>query len=366
MGAMLTARAMKRVALVLLACACSSTGGASDAGPDAADGGAAIDGSLDAVGDAPADAGAEAAPPIVPTPFSCPANAPEAVFVSEVAPPATMTPRQHVNVSVTYANCGTQTWSATKAPPDGIKLGPSGPHDLATWSLGRIALPADVPPSYAIEIPIELHAPPLTGTHAYSFELVRDGVAWLGQPSPTHTIDVEAAPASAVAICTGQSADPSGQTDARAALQACIAATPSGGTLALPPGIYRLSGVLTIDHPMTLTTSGTTGAAGCLDWATVPCAVFRADASAAPNGQRGFFRLGTLATQVSQVTLDHVVVDGDRAARLGSAMATACAQGNTARASTSAPTARIARSRTPARRAPSAAPAWSGTATAST
>ena len=287
-----------------------------------------VDASLDAVGDAPGDAGAEAAPPIVPTPFSCPANAPEAVFVSEVAPPASMTPWQHVNVSVTYANCGTQTWSATKAPPDGIKLGPSAPHDLATWSPGRIALPADVPPSYAIEIPIELHAPALTGTHAYSFELVREGVAWLGQPSPTHTIDVEAAPASAIAICTGQSADPSGQTDARPALQACIAATPNGGTLALPPGIYRLSGVLGIDHPMTLTTSGTSGAAGCLDWATLPCAVFRADASAAPNGQRGFFRLGTLATQVSQVTLDHVVIDGDRAARLGSAMATACAQGN--------------------------------------
>src|SRR6185437_6752213 len=164
--------------------ACSPSGGALDAGPDAA-----IDGAVsDARVDAPADASTEAAPPIEPTPYACPANAPEAVFVSEIAPPATMTPWQHANVSVTYANCGTQTWSATKAPPDGIKLGPSGPHDLATWSQGRIALPADVPPSYAIEIPIEIHAPALTGTHAYSFELVRDGVAWLGQPSPTHAI----------------------------------------------------------------------------------------------------------------------------------------------------------------------------------
>jgi hypothetical protein len=314
--------------MLATAVACSSSGTTSDAG---ADGATADASAFDAsAGDAHADgaADADAAPPIVPTPYTCAQGAPEAIFVGEVSPPSTMTPWQHASVSVTYANCGTATWSATQAPPAGIKLGPAAPHDLATWSPGRIALPADVPPGFQIQIPIDVHAPALTGTHAYAFELVRDGVAWLGQPSPTHTIDVEAAPASPVTICGSTTTDPSGATDATAALQSCINATPSGGTLSLPAGIYRLTGVLSIGHPMTLTTNGTSGAAGCLDYATLPCAVFRADASTAPNGARGFFRIGTTAMQVSSVTLDHVVVDGNRGARLSSASATQCSQGN--------------------------------------
>jgi hypothetical protein len=314
------------IALTALFLACSST-------PTTTDGG--VDASSDALFDAEAKdaaidvaADAEAGPPIVPQPYTCAQNAPEAVFVSEVAPPSKMTPWQHVSVSVTYANCGTKTWSATLAPPDGIKLGPAAPHDLPTWSPGRIALPADVPPNHSIQIPFEVHATALTGTHAYAFELVRDGVAWLGQPSPQHVIDVEAAPASAITICNGQTADPSGATDAHQAIQNCIDATSSGGTLALPAGIYRLGAVVTIGHAMTLTTTGTQNAASCLDYATLPCAVFRADAQTAPNGARGFVRLGTLQTAVSNVTLDHVVIDGNRGARLQGAPATACAQGN--------------------------------------
>jgi hypothetical protein len=304
--------------------ACSSSPEASDAGADAS-----LDVVSDAISqDASADADAEAGPPIVPQPYTCPTNAPEAVYVSETAPPATMTPWQHVTASVTYANCGTKTWSATLAPPDGIKLGPAAPHDLPTWTPGRMALPADVPPNHSIQIPFEIHAPALTGTHAYAFELVRDGVAWLGQPSPNHVIDVEAASSSAIAICSGQMADPSGNTDAHQAIQNCIDATASGGTLSLPAGIYRLSSVVTIGHSMTLTTANTQSTASCLDYATSPCAVLRADAQDAPNGARGFFRVGTISTAVSNVTLDHVVFDGNRSARLGTSMATQCSQGN--------------------------------------
>ena len=314
------------IAYTLLFLACSSGPATPDGGADAS-----FDGAVDVfANDASKDVAteAEAGPPIVPQPYTCPNNAPEAVYVSETAPPATMTPWQHVSASVTYANCGTKTWSATLAPPDGIKLGPAAPHDLTTWTPGRMALPADVPPNHSIQIPFEIHAPAMTGTHKYAFELVRDGVAWLGQPSPQHTIDVEAAPASAITICNGQSADPSGTTDAHQAIQNCIDATASGGTLALPAGIYRLSAVVTIGHSMTLTTANSQNTPSCLDYATSPCAVFRADAQDAPNGARGFFRLGTTSTQVSNVTLDHVVFDGNRTARLGTAMATACSQGN--------------------------------------
>jgi hypothetical protein len=276
-------------------------------------------------GDANPDA--DAGPPPI-APYTCPPSSAEVVFVGEVAPPATLAPWQHVTTSVTFANCGTKTWSSTAASAP-VELGPSTPHDSRMWTPSRIALPVDVPPSNAVTIAIPIHAPPLTGAHPYAYELVREGVAWLGNASPTHTIDVEPVAAAAVTLCAGHTADPSGQTDATAALQACITAAASGSTLALPAGIFRISGVVTIDEPLTLTTAGATGAS-CLDWSTAPCAVLRADATTLPSsgGTRGFVRLGTLATATSAVTLDHVVVDGNRAARLGSAAANACASGN--------------------------------------
>jgi hypothetical protein len=299
---------MKR-ALVLVAACHSSPQGAS---PDAAR-------AADAAIDAPAG---------TVVPFDCSAGSGAVRFVGETAPPATLAPWAHAFASVTWANCGTTLWSSTATPP--TKLGPAAPRDLELWTPGRIDLPADVPPGHAVTIVLELHAPPLTGAHAYAFELVQDGVAWLGSPSPMHAIDVEPAAASAVAICSGVTADPTGGADASAAIQSCISATPTGGTLALPAGIYRLSNVVTIDHAMTLASAGATGnAASCLEYAAPPCAVLRADATVTPSaaGTRGFVRLGTLATRIANVTLDHVVVDGNRAARLASAAAAACAGG---------------------------------------
>jgi hypothetical protein len=263
-------------------------------------------------------------------PYACPAGSPPVVFVSEEPPPATMKPWEHAQASVTFANCGTKAWSSQLAPPDGVKLGPALPHDLGGFTPTRIALPQDVPPGNAIKIPLDLHAPPITGPHFYGFQLVQDGVAWLDPTSTPHGVDVEPGPGDPVELCTGVMADPTGATDAHAALQSCLDATAVGGTLALPAGFFRLSGVVTISHAMTLTTTGATGsAAGCMDYDTMPCAVFQADASTRPGaaGARGFFRLG-LSAQVSNVTLDHIVVDGNRGARLGSPAAAACASGN--------------------------------------
>ena len=264
--------------------------------------------------------------------FTCPTGAPEAVFVGEVPPPATLTPWQHAFASVTYANCGAATWTAVPVnAPSGVKLGTSSPHDVETWTPNRLALPADVPPGNKVTIAIPIHAPPLTGPHPYAYELVREGVAWLGSASPMHQIDVEAAAAAAVTICPGVMADVSGGTSADAAVQTCINQTPAGGTLSLPSGIYRFSGIVTISKAMTLTTTGAAAAMNsCLAYAGPRCAVFRADASVTPSasGTRGFLRLGTLSTAVTGVTLDHVVVDGNRDGRLASTAAMRCASGN--------------------------------------
>ena len=264
--------------------------------------------------------------------YTCPPGAPEAVFVGETMPPSTEAAWSHPFASVAYANCGTTTWTvATASAATGVKLGPAAPHDAETWTPSRIPLPADVPPGHSVSIVVPIHVKPLTGLHDYAFELVREGVAWLGQPSPTHIIDVEAAPAAPVPLCAGVMGDPSGGDDARLALQTCLDATPAGGTLALPPGIFRLSGAISITKSMTLTTAGAAvSPASCLAYDAPRCAVFRADASVLPSaaGTRGFVRMGLGSAPVSSVTLDHVVVDGNREARSGSPAATACASGN--------------------------------------
>ncbi len=300
---------------------------ADDDGRVASDGGG-----LDAA--APDGDAVDAAPRV--SPFTCAPGAPEAVFVSESAPPASVAPWSRPSANVVFANCGTTTWTVAAAnAPTGVKLGPAAPHDSETWTPSRIALPADVPPGNSVTIDVPIHVGPLTGPHAYSYELVREGVAWLGQPSPTHMIDVEAAPTAKVALCAGVLGDPSGNDDARAALQACIDATPAGGTLALPAGIYRVSGVVAITKSMTLTTAGVSASGGgsgasCLAYDAPRCAVLRADTTVLPStsATRGFVRIGLGSAPVSAVTLDHIVVDGNRAVRLGSAAATACASGN--------------------------------------
>jgi hypothetical protein len=305
----------------------TADGGTSHGGADGAASGEEDSGSPGDAGGAAGDAGADAGPVL--TPYACASGAPEVVFVGESAPPAALTPWQHVAASVTFANCGSTTWSSASASMP-VKLGPSTPHDSSTWTPSRIALPVDVPPNSAIRIEIPIHAPPLTGREPYAYELVREGVAWLGQASPLHTIDVQAAAAAQITICPGIKADPSGVMDATAAINTCIANTAAAGTLALPAGIYRVSGVIVIDKPMTFGTAGVMGAApSCLDYQTAPCAVLRADTTTLPSATstRGFVRLGSLATPTSAVTLDHVVVDGNRTARLGTTAATSCAAG---------------------------------------
>ncbi len=263
---------------------------------------------------------------------ACAGGAPESVFVSEVVPASKVGPWVRPFASVTFANCGATTWSAVPiTSATGVKLGPSAPRDLELWTPTRLPLPADVPPQHSVTVVLPIHAPPLTGTHAYAFQVMREGVAWIGDASPSHLVDVETVAAPAVTLCPGVTADPTGAADAKTALQSCIDQTLSGGTLALPPGIFRVSGVVSITKPMTLTTAGATGdAASCLEYAAPKCAVLRADATVSPSAAatRGFLRLGAIDATVSNVTLDHVLVDGNRAARIPSPAASACASGN--------------------------------------
>ena len=126
-----------------------------------------------------------------------------------------------------------------------------------------------------------------------------------------------------VTICPGNTADPTGKTDVSAQINNCIAATPSGGTLALPAGTYQVNSPIVISKPMSLRTQGVADTdAPCGKSSSVPCATFISSSTfSAANGL-------LQVTPTNNVTIDHVVIDGNRFDRLGSASASSCAAGH--------------------------------------
>jgi len=124
----------------------------------------------------------------------------------------------------------------------------------------------------------------------------------------------------ATQICPGQYADLTGATSANAAVQACMSATATGGALDLPAGSYRMDGQV---QPKASTSIRTVGATGTSTACTrgIPCAVLLAAPSF--NTTDGF-----MGVVQSGVTLDHLVLDGNRSARIGSTAQQQCKGGN--------------------------------------
>jgi hypothetical protein len=243
-------------------------------------------------------------------------------FVAEVAPPAKMAPYQRFTMFATFRNCTGKTVPRVDVgSPTGMKLAFSAPRDLDPFGVGRIALPADVPDASDVTIPIVLRGPPLTGPYYLRFGLLDEGVAWLPVETTAHVVDVEAT-AKTATICPNVTADLSGATPATAALVACIKATPSGGVLELPPGVYQVDGELSLAQPITIRTAGTTPQdPDCWDHDSPACAILRAaDGLSVP---RGF----VYVRASTGVHLDRIVLDGNRGARLKSAAAATCAGG---------------------------------------
>lgn len=258
-----------------------------------------------------------------PKPTKCAPSDPPARFVTEVAPPASLAAGASASASVTFANCSGKTWRATGAhDPDGTKLGFDAPRDDTRWGTSRVAIGVDVPSGMEITIPITLRAPAAPGAHPYAWSIVEEGVGWLAQPSPTHSITVTGSAPPAGELCKGVTVDPTGVAPASAAIQTCIDGAPPGATLELAPGTYRMTSALTFDQPITLRTRGATGDA-CLSPSGPACAILRADENLlAP---RGIVRFGV----TSGVVFDHVAIDGNRQKRLGSVAAQRCGAGDT-------------------------------------
>lgn len=120
-----------------------------------------------------------------------------------------------------------------------------------------------------------------------------------------------------VTICPGHTADPTGNIPATDAIQACIYATPTNGTLNLPAGTYLVTKAIQIDRAMTLRTAGVSNTDPQCGKST-PCATLLADANFA--GINGMLYIPFS----NNVNVDHIAVDGNRWARLNSQNAKNC------------------------------------------
>lgn len=130
-----------------------------------------------------------------------------------------------------------------------------------------------------------------------------------------------APPASLAGACHELRAHDGAGSDVAAVLEACIARTPTGGTLALPRGKFTLGRQVRFDRPMRIVTHFRTGTSRkCSLDENHGCAELVAAAS--------FVSTMGLVVVSAGVTFDHLVVNGNKAARYGSYAASQCPSSN--------------------------------------
>ena len=236
--------------------------------------------------------------------------------------PATLSCGQTALATVTMKNTGGVTWSAA----EGFKLGAVDDSDPLYTRDVRVFIDdgVRVPPGASVTFTFELTGPDGEGPRVTDWQMVQENVQWFGA-SVKRTVGVscggtpppQSPTGGDVELCPGVFSDSSGRRSATAALQSCA---DKGGTLELPPGTYLLDGQVRFSRPITVRTTGTGGsAASCMHGLT--CARLLA----APNL---FVANGFVAIAGDRVVLEHLVLDGNRSARLGSAAASTCAGGN--------------------------------------
>jgi hypothetical protein len=248
----------------------------------------------------------------------------DAVFV-DAQFPASLRCGENATVSVTMRNTSTVTWTQA----DGFKLGAVDDEDPLYKNDVRIFLQDEqVPPGADTTFTFDIVAPEGSGPRVTDWQMVQERVQWFGASAKrTVQIDCGSTPppdptptGGDVELCHGVFADSSGQVAATRALQTCVDQTREGGTLDLPAGTYLMDGQLRLLQPITLRTAGAAGNAGsCMHG--LSCATLKA----APNlsVENGFVMIAG-----ERVVLEHLVLDGNRSARLGSSAASTCAGGH--------------------------------------
>lgn len=106
---------------------------------------------------------------------------------SEVTSPKNVS--ETFTATITCTNNGTTTWQRSQ----GYKLGSQNPADNLTWGLNRIELPVgvdSVAPGASVTFTGNFTAPSAIGNYNYQWQMIREGTAWFGTPTPNQVINV--------------------------------------------------------------------------------------------------------------------------------------------------------------------------------
>ena len=231
--------------------------------------------------------------------------------------PTTLNTSQTSSVSITMKNNGSSSWTRT----NGYRLGSQNPQDNLTWvPTGRVdlAVGETIAPGQQKTFTFNITAPATPGTYNFQWRMLREGFGWFGSFSTNVGIQV----VQTVALCSGVQVVADGVTDAGPGIQQCINNTASGGTLQIPAGTYGIATQILINKPFTLRTSGTSGSTQSCE--AISCAILKATPSF--NSSNGGFL--AVVGPTDHVTIDHIVLDGNRSARLFTTAASQCAAGN--------------------------------------
>jgi len=166
------------------------------------------------------------------------------------------------------------------------------------------------------------------GTHAWA-DAIQQRVFPAAEPVPT---DEGAAAAASppdtprddrnipeLMVCT---LDARGAYDASAALQECIDRAPAYSSIEVPPGVYVLHHQVIVKTPLTIRTAGSGGTPPACTADDTQCAVF----VASPDLVKQWGPL--LVWSTADVTLEHLVIDGNRLARVNTAPTRLCLEGD--------------------------------------
>ncbi len=102
-----------------------------------------------------------------------------AKYISQTVP-ETITAGQTFEMTITYKNTGTTTWTSGGH----YSLGTRAPQDNVFWmKTNRVGLPKDVAPGEEVTFTATLTAPSTEGIYVIQWRMVQDGVEWFGAKS---------------------------------------------------------------------------------------------------------------------------------------------------------------------------------------
>ena len=151
------------------------------------------------------------------------------------------------------------------------------------------------------------------------------------RPTPTPTLPTPPAdptptdaPISGLEACDNAKRLVNSGIDASLAVQACVEATPAGGVVALPAGTYTFQHQVRVTKPLHFRTERRSTTDPKCELVDSGCVEFKADAQFDGQGGIMFF-----TSAASGGSIDHVIINGNKDARLATAVVGQCQAGNT-------------------------------------